>query len=704
MRNRASELLSQMTLDEKIGMIHGNGIFATRGVKRLNIPPLVMSDGPMGVRADFYPDRLDRIDDNTDFATYLPCGSALASTWNRDLAYMLGQTLGREARGRGKDVILAPAVNIKRSPLCGRNHEYFSEDPYLTAELACEEISAIQESDVAACVKHFAANNQESNRFEVDTVVDGESLERIYFPAFKAAVGCAGVYTIMGAYNKLNGEYCCHNDELLRQKLREEWGFEGVVISDWGATHNTYKAAGSELDIEMDISSDFDDYYMAEPLKKKIESGEIAEAEIDKKVYHILLLMLRLNMLDGAERNRGDFGSAENRLSCLNIARESIILLKNENILPLSKDKAKKVLVIGENADRKHSEGGESAEIKALYEYTPLAGIRMLLGGNSRVDHLLGYSSKGDIKLEELRLPKAVKKTIKSGNSKSPQSMSLKEKRRLLREEVLANLKDYDQVIFVGGLNRKGGYDCEGSDRKNMELPYEQSKLLEELLEKRPDTVVVMMAGSSVSMEKFADKTRALIWSYYAGMEGGRALAEVIYGDVNPSGKLAETLYKKLEQCSAHSLGDFGEGERVEYREGLLVGYRYTEKKGIMPGYPFGFGLSYTDFEYRNPFVDLNEGYISCDIHNTGDRNGKETVQLYVMNDQNKENEPVKELVGFEKVFLIAGEEKEVKIYPREIIKGRKYLFASSSRDIELILEIESDSGECNENNSEFMG
>ncbi|MCR5107025.1 MAG: glycoside hydrolase family 3 C-terminal domain-containing protein [Lachnospiraceae bacterium] len=689
MKERAKELLKELTLEEKIGMIHGNEIFATKGVERLSIPPLRTSDGPMGVRAEFMPDSFTRIDDNTDSVTYLPCNSAVASTWNRDLAYICGRTLGSEARGRGKDVILAPGVNIKRSPLCGRNFEYFSEDPYLTSELACEMIQGIQENDVAACVKHFVANNQETNRLNVDTVIDGEVLDRIYYPAFRAAVQKAGSYTVMGSYNKINGEQGCHNKETLKDTLRDRWGFDGVIISDWGGVHDTDKAAFSELDIEMDCSSDFDNYYMAEPLREKIISGKIPEEVIDEKVYRILILMLRLNMLDGAKRSKGAYNTSDNREACLSIARESVILLKNEDLLPFDPDSTKKVLVIGENADRKQSDGGGSAEIKALYEYTTLAGIRMLLGGNARVDYCLGYTS--NTRPEHRNIGWQSESLMDGGGSRAKaaeEDEKLRKKRRELREEAISAAKDgsYDQVIFVGGLNHNSDMDCEGNDKRDMELPYEQNELIEELLKVRSDTVIVMQAGSAVSMERFADKAHALLWSYYAGMEGGKALAEILYGEVNPSGKLAETLYRNLDQCSAHALGEFGLDERVEYKDGLYVGYRYNEKYNIVPRFPFGFGLSYTEFEYREPYVNTKEGYISCRVCNTGERNGKETVQLYLMGEK---DEPVKELAGFEKVFLIAGEEKDVKIYPEKLLPGRRYIITGSGDSIRFEVECE---------------
>ena len=449
LRNEAEALMRKLTLEEKIGMIHGAELFCTAPVERLGIPALVMSDGPMGVRQEFEPDNWKSVGNHDDYVTYLPCNSALAATWNRELARAAGEVLGAEARGRGKDVILGPGVNIKRSPLCGRNFEYFSEDPFLTKEMAVPYIQGVQNWDVAACVKHFAVNNQETQRLWVDVKIDEKVLREIYLPAFYDAVKKGGSYTIMGAYNRLYGEHCCQSDFLLNQVLRKEWDYDGVVISDWGGVHDTAEAAESQRDIEMSVTSDFDQYFMAEPLRKLIEEREepttvqnadgghtreeTAEEErrmpgktvdeeehrilaknaeedsqtqgksmdeeerrilakaVDEKVVRILMLMMRLHML-GGERKSGAYNTPEHRQAALDAARESVVLLKNDaGILPFSPEDTKEVLVIGENADLQHAPGGGSAEIKALYEITPLMGIKMLLGGNAKVTYVKGY-------------------------------------------------------------------------------------------------------------------------------------------------------------------------------------------------------------------------------------------------------------------------------------------------------------------------
>ncbi len=687
MKNAAKEILDKLTLEEKIGMIHGAELFRTAGVKRLGIPPLVMSDGPMGVRNEFEPDNWKALGHTDDYVTYLPCNSALAATWNRKLAYDTGSVLGEEARGRGKDVILAPGINIKRSPLCGRNFEYFSEDPTLTKELAVPYIQGVQQWDVAACVKHFAVNNQETERLWVEVEIDEEALREIYLPAFYDALVKAGSYTVMGAYNLLYGEHCCESDFLLRKILREEWQYDGVVISDWGAVHDTEKAANSQLDIEMSVTYDFNNYCMAEPLRKKIEAGEIDEEKVDEKVLRILRLMMRLHMLDG-KRKGGAYNTPEHREKALNVARESVVLLKNEKqMLPLKREGLKKILLVGENADCIHSNGGGSAEIKALYEISPFMGLKTALGGNVTVDYVPGYcreekTEDSDKNWQERSLENGGGSMEAADSLVEGAGQALEEKRKILREQAVkqASDKSYDKVIFIGGLNHD--HDLEGNDRKDMSLPYEQDKIILDLFSAREDLIVVMIAGSPVDMTAWADMAHTLVWSYYAGMEGGRALAEVLLGDVNPSGKLPETFYKNHRDCSAHVLGEFPGGKKVAYREGRYVGYRYNEKFHVEPLFPFGYGLSYTEFSYRNLSVDDKECAVSCYVKNTGDVAGSETVEVYGLS--HKDDMPVKELKGFEKVFLMPGEEKYVKVHVGHVEEGYTYVAGSSLYDIRL--------------------
>lgn len=660
----AGELLKKLTLEEKISMIHGAGLFETAEVRRLGIPALKMSDGPMGVRREFEKDSWNPAGNNDDFVTYLPCNSAVAATWNRELAYVCGKVLGEEARGRGKDIILAPGMNIKRSPLCGRNFEYLSEDPYLTGNQAASLVKGVQESDVAACIKHFALNNQERNRLWVDTEVEERALREIYLPAFRMALEKGKALTLMGAYNLVRGSRCCENKYLLDEILRGEWKWDGVTISDWGGILRTKESAEVSMDMEMSIYSNFDEYYFAKPLYEAVQNGEISEKVIDEKVYRVLCLMSALHMLDG-KRKQGAYNTKEHQTAALQIAEESVVLLKNEKkTLPLHKEKVKKLLVIGDNAVRQHSLGGGSAEIKALYEIVPLMGIKQQLGGETEVKWTPGYYVPEDNEQEGNWQENSLMEREGKTAGEEIVSEKVQEKREQMMKEAIALAKEYEKVVFVGGLNH--WHDLEDQDRRDMKLPYGQDELIEKLLAVNPNMVIVMMAGSPVEMHRWEKSAKAIVWQWYAGMEGGRALAEVLFGDINPSGKLPETFPIKHTDCSAHCVGEFGKKDIVRYRENIFVGYRYYEKENVPVQYPFGHGLSYTDFSYGACSVKVhgseNGKYIEIEVplKNIGDCTGKETVQLYISKNNSSVSRPVKELKGYQKVELNAQEEKIV--------------------------------------------
>ncbi len=661
------DLVKELTLDEKIGMIHGAGLFRTAGVPRLGIPPVKMSDGPMGVRNEFPDDSWVPVGNSDDYVTYLPSNSALASTWNRTLAYETGKVLGEEARGRGKDVILAPGINIKRSPLCGRNFEYMSEDPHLSGEMAVPVIEGVQTADVAACVKHFAINNQETERLWVDVDVSDRATREIYFQAFKKAATVA--YSMMGAYNLYKGRHCCENKELLNQILRKEWGYDGMVVSDWGAVHKTKEAAESGLDIEMSVTYNFDEYCLAKPLKEALEKGEVAEACLDEKVRNILRMMYRLHMIgdEKDQRRAGSYNTPGHRTSVLMTARESIILLKNEEKkLPLSK-KLDRILLIGDNANRIHSNGGGSAEIKALYEISPLLGIKKLLGGNTQVDFVQGYFAD-DMEAEEGALNWQADSLENGGGSTKEAtkiSRALEEKRRILREEAVEKAAEYETVILIGGQNHK--QDLEGHDRPDMKLPYAQDQLIEEVLEANPNTIVIMISGSPVEMP-WIRKTKTLLWQWYAGMEGGTALAEVLFGKVNPSGRLPETFPKSHLDCPAHSIGEFPGGKTVAYKEGIFVGYRHYDSRDVEVLFPFGYGLSYTEFAISDLHAVLKmpgkepQVCVSLKVTNVGKLDGKEVVQIYVGKEKSSIERPKKVLAAFTKIELEAGGSSEIRL------------------------------------------
>lgn len=655
---KIEEIISKLTLEEKSAMCHGNGLFRTGGVERLNIPPLKMSDGPMGVRNEFPDDSWMPIGNSDDYTTYLPCNTALAATWNTSLAHEAGVVLGNEARGRGKDVILGPGINIIRSPLCGRNFEYMSEDPYLISKLVVPLIKGVQENnDVAACVKHFAANNQETERLKVEVEIDERTLREIYLPGFEAAVKEGNSYSIMTAYNKLYGYYCSHSEQLIKEILEEEWGFDGVVVSDWGAVHDTVEAANSGLDIEMNVTYNFDDYFFAKPLVEAVKSGKVSEEVVNEKIRRILRMMYKINAFS-EDRKRGIYNSSKHREKTLELARESIVLLKNEkNVLPLKDNKIKTLAVIGENANIIHSNGGGSAEIKALYEVTPLLGIKSRLGGQTEVKYAKGYDAD-------------------------------KSKKEALINEAVELAKISDAVIIIGGLKHtdddlqlennaltvskdqeiKHYVDSEGYDKTDLNLPYAQDELIKSVLEVNKNAVVVMLSGAPVKMTEWIDDVSAVVQTWYNGMEGGNALAEILFGDVSPSGKLPITFPRALEDSPAHKIGEFPGGKTVKYTEGIFVGYRYFSSYDVKPLFCFGHGLSYTDFKYEALDILINEVPEDTDISvkfkvtNAGDKDGAEVPQIYVRDLEASVERPKLELKGFDKVYLKAYETKEVEI------------------------------------------
>lgn len=682
------KLLGKMTLDEKISMIHGAALFKSGGVERLGIPGIMTSDGPMGVREEFMSDRWIPAGNNDDRVSYLPSNSALASTWNPRRAYEMGKVLGAEARGRGKDVILAPGINIKRSPLCGRNFEYMSEDPKLVTTLTVPFIKGVQENDVAACVKHFAANVQETDRLMVDEEIDERTLYEIYFPAFKAAVQEAKSYSIMAAYNKVNGYHCCENKDLLDVVLRGEWGYDGAVISDWGGVHKTKEAAECSLDLEMSVFPDFDEYLLANPLKEMIEKGEISEEVVDAKVRNLLRMMFRIKMLgkQKAERKAGAYNTPDHREMILRTAEESMILLKNEKqTLPLNPAKIKKLVVIGQNAAKIHSDGGGSAEIKALYEICPLMGLKCYLGGNTEVQYVKGYhvpekrktfdhnwqaDSLDDLKdttvgmlVREDDVPEAHRKGEEERLAQLEKDKAeIHEKNQVFFAEAIEAAKDADAVIFVGGLNHN--IDSEGADRVDMTLPYEQDMLIEALLEVRKDLIVTLIGGSPVEMP-WRGKAQTILWSYYAGMETGTAFAKVIFGDINPSGKLAETFPDQYRDCVTAKNGQFGVWGKIKLEEGLYCGYRYFDRQHIAPAFCFGHGLSYTQFTYSGLTLKTEKGRavkLTFTVKNTGKMLGSEVVQVYVAPIAPRVDRPDKELKAYAKVRLAPGKSGKVSL------------------------------------------
>lgn len=656
MEKRIEKLIKKMTLEEKVGLLHGNSKFYVAGVERLGIPEWSLSDGPHGVRAEINRHDWAYAGWTNDSASYFPTGTAFAAAWNPELAYRRGEVLGEEARWRKKDVLLGPGVNIIRSPLCGRNFEYMSEDPYMNSVLAVAYIKGLQSRDVACSVKHFAVNNQETNRTTVDVECSERALREIYLPAFKAAVQEGGALTVMAAYNKFRGEFCAENNYLVRKILRNEWGFDGVYVTDWGAAHSTVPSMEAGLDLEMGTLIDkYEDWYYANPLIEAVKSGKIPMSLVDEKVGDVLRVMIKTNVLDPKKRfGPGSMNTKEHQQATYDAAAEAIVLLKNQNnLLPLDFSSIKSLAVIGDNATRKHSNGGLSSEIKAVYEVTPLEALRAKWGDKVDIRFAQGYE----------KLSTFVEGS-NNGQSSGTFSSKTQESDALLKEAVEV-ARTSDVALLVCGLNHD--YDTESFDRLNMDIPYGQVELIQEVVKANPRTIVVMIAGSPLNMAAVDICSPAIVWAWFNGMEGGNALVDVLSGKVNPSGKMPFTTPVSLDQSPAHALGNFpGRDLKVNYEEDILVGYRWFDTKGLPVVYPFGYGLSYTTFNYSNLNTD-KETYDQADtiqatftLTNTGDREGAEVSQLYVSDPVCSVMRPVKELKGFKKVFLKPGESRRI--------------------------------------------
>ena len=688
---RIEDALSRMTLEEKIAMCHAQSKFSTPGCPRLGIPEIWMSDGPHGVRMEFVWDDWQHAHWTNDSCTAYPALTCLAATFNPELSYRYGKALGEEARFRRKDIILGPGVNIYRTPLSGRNFEYMGEDPYLSSVMVVPYIRGVQENGVAACVKHFVLNNQEKWR---DTI----NLNEIYLPAFKAAVTEGGVWAVMGSYNKYKGEYCSHNDTLINEILKKEWAFDGVMLTDWGSAHNTNEAALNGLDLEMGtwtngltwgISSAYDKYFLAKPFLEKIKSGELPESLLDEKIRRILRLCFRTNM--NRQRPLGRKLTEEHTDIARKVAEEGIVLLKNEkDFFPIRPGRYKKIAVIGENAVKKLTEGGGSSELKAHREVSPLQGLVDKYGAEHIV-YSMGYASGAPDYSRELPSGYDADSLVRSA---------------------VAVAKAADVVLFFGGLNKNFQQDCEGDDRKSMDLPFGQDKLLDEILKVNKNVGVIIVSGNAVSMP-WLDKVNGLMQSWYLGSEAGNATARVISGEVSPSGKLPFSIPRRLEDNGAHYFGEKsypGDGKTIYYMDDIFVGYRWHDTRKIPSLFPFGYGLSYTEFKYgevstdRKVYAEADTVKVLVKITNTGSMAGAETVQLYVSQDSPSLSRPVKELKGFRKQFLNRGEEKTVTLeipvkdfalyddrVSRWVVEPDKYTLqvASSSRDIKGAVEIE---------------
>ncbi len=697
-------LLKKLTLEEKIKMIHANSAFASGGITRLGIPELMTSDGPHGVRPEQGRD-WKALDDPNNAGTYLPTNNTLASTWNPALGYAYGTVLGSEANFRGKDVILGPGINIIRAPLNGRNFEYLSEDPYLVSKMVAGYIKGVQDQGVSACVKHFAANNQEIHRDDIDVEMSERALREIYLPGFKAAIQAGGAYCLMGSYNKFRGTYATENAHLMNDILKGEWGFNGLVMSDWGSVHNTMEALHNGTDLEMgtDLAlayrstsqtvegfkpvfskALYDKFYLGNAALEAAKKDPSLVPLIDDKVRRILRVMYATHMLGTAKRQPGSHNTKEHQATALKVAEEGIVLLKNDgNILPLKKT-VKTVAVIGANATRENAGGGGSAQLKAKYEITPLQGLKNELGSQVTITYAPGY-------------------TIARGQQADPQMIAA----------AVAAAKAAEAVIIVGGSfhgydYKKWGdnaYDAEATDKPDLHMPFGQDELVKAVLAANPNTVVVLLGGGPIDVSAWAGQAKGIVEAWYPGMEGGNALAHILFGDVNPSGKLPMTFPAKLEDSPVYTLGEYpsspGNPLKEVYKDDIFVGYRYYDTYKVAPQFPFGYGLSYTTFKYDALAVTPGpqSATVKLTVTNTGPVAGAEVVQLYVKPGPTAVKRPEKELKAFEKVFLKPGETKTVTLaLPAEAFKyydeGKKQwvlapgkfdlLVGSSSRDIRL--------------------
>lgn len=763
-----ASLLSKMTLAEKISLVHASGKFHVNAIERLGIPELWLSDGPHGVRHQIEKYSWDSAGWTDDDSTYLPHLTSVAASWDTEMATLHGSVLGSEARHRQKDIILGPGVNLARLPLYGRNFEYMGEDPFLAAKLVVPEVIAIQKNDVAANVKHYALNTQELNRIGVNAKPDERTLREVYLPVFEAAVKEANVYSIMGAYNQYYGTNVNQSKHLVMDILKGEWGFDGVLLTDWNVDINTYDAAMNGLDLEMGTKVDhYDDYFLAQPLLKQIQAGKIPEAVLDDKVTRVLRLQHRIGMMD-EKRLSGKRNTDEHRQMARKIANQGVVLLKNnDNILPLSKPSLKNILVIGPNADKKHGQGGGSSEVKSAYEITPLQGLKNALANEVNITVMRARSSvlapiasdyvnsrhwtgtpawnistfadqartkltseswivdakytspnktsekkqtadfitmKADIKplksgVHTLKVKALGKFELSVNGKKLLTHQGLKNKVLSYDIELVANdvykfvihydgndsfvlgwdapgnlfsdeatylsaAKQADAVIYFGGLSH--GDDREAIDRDDMKLPNAQDEIISKLLSVNPNTVVFMVAGSAVEMP-WAEQAKAIVWGWYGGMEAGNAFADILFGDVNPSGKMPITLPARLEDTAPIALNDYNATESL-YSEGVFIGYRWFEQQNIKPIFSFGHGLSYSQFSLTG--INLSASSITADeeirvtaqVKNIGELAGAEVVQLYLHDKVASVERPIKELKGFAKVFLEPGESKQISI------------------------------------------
>jgi beta-glucosidase len=681
-------IISQMTLEEKVNMLHAKHMFISAGVERLGIADMIYADGPFGIREEMQPDGWMGLGWQNDKATFFPTGSALAATWSPELAYKYGTGMAKEARLRGKDMLLGPAINIQRIPTGGRTYEYLSEDPYLSSLLSVQYTKGVQDNGVAVCLKHYALNNQENNRGTVNVVIGERAMREIYLPPFRAAVEEADAYGIMPAYNKVNGFWCAENNILLNQILRKEWGFGGMAISDWGGTHSTVGSVNAGLNVEMPTKQ-----YMGQALIDSVKAGKVAEEVVNQRVREILRVRLAIKPIPANEANKEMTSQPAQQKIAYEVACKSIVLLKNEGALPLKLQNKPVIAVIGANAMQIMGSGGLGAGVKTLYEVTPLEGLKNRIGDKAEIVYAQGY------------VPETFTWGRKSKEQQEKEAKDKELKSAELTKEALEVAAKADIVLFIGGDNRS--VETEGSDRKNIFLPSGQDELMKKIAAVNQNIVTVLTSGAPNDLNVVKPLSKALVISWFNGTEGGNALADVLVGNISPSGRLPFTLPIKLEDSPAYALGNYPQGvkkadvfanlvaetEAVDkpkdeaakgndpntayYSEESLVGYRWFDTKKLPVMYPFGYGLTYTTFEYKNLKTDKAKYgkndviTVSVDLKNTGKMAADEVVQAYVHRINPSVEWPEKELKAFSRVALNPGESKTVTL---EIpVKNLKY-------------------------------
>lgn len=672
-------LLSQMTLEEKVNMLHAKHMFISAGIERLGIADMIYVDGPFGIREEMQPDGWAGLGWENDKATFFPTGSALAATWSPELAYKYGTGMAKEARLRGKDMLLGPAINIQRIPTGGRTYEYLSEDPYLSSLLSVGYTKGVQDNGVAVCLKHYALNNQENNRGTVNVIIGERAMREIYLPPFRAAVEEADAYGIMPAYNKENGFWCAENDILLNQILRKEWGFGGMAISDWGGTHSTVGSVNAGLNVEMPTKQ-----FMGQALIDSVKAGKVAEEVVNQRVREILRVRLAIKPIPANEANKEMTSQSAQQKIAYEVACKSIVLLKNEGALPLQLQNKPVIAVIGANAMQIMGSGGLGAGVKTLYEVTPLEGLKNRIGDKAEIVYAQGY------------VPETFTWGRKSKEQLEKEAKDKELKSVELTKEALEVAAKADIILFIAGNNR--AVETEGSDRKNILLPSGQDELIKKVAAVNPNIVTVLTSGAPNDLNVVKPLSKALVISWFNGTEGGNALADVLVGNISPSGRLPFTLPVKLEDSPAYALGNYPQGvkkadvfanlvaetENVDkskdeaakgndpntayYSEESLVGYRWFDTKKLPVMYPFGYGLTYTTFEYKNLKTDKAKYgkndviTVSFDLKNTGKMAADEVVQAYVHRINPSVEWPEKELKAFSRVTLNPGENKTVKL------------------------------------------